>query len=172
MGVGGAGAVVQTGLQATVVGERGKSDRIGAMGSELAKRSGLCSGFVIMPDHVHALIWFPEVEQLSSFMDVWKTQTSRSIKNLNRSEFGNSWQHVPEAAPIWQARCYGFNLWSRRKLEEKLADMHQVPVRAGLVEHLVDWPWSSARWYEERKSVESTIQWPSGMEFDEKFTVR
>ena len=90
--------------------DRAKRIVIGTMGSELAKRNGLCSGFVIMPDHVHTLIWFPVVEQLSSFMDVWKTQTSRSLKNLYRSEFQNYWQHVPETDPIWQARYYGFNL--------------------------------------------------------------
>ncbi|HCS53102.1 hypothetical protein [Rubinisphaera sp.] len=28
---------------------------IGEMGSRLAKQSGLCLGFVIMPDHVHGL---------------------------------------------------------------------------------------------------------------------
>ena len=152
--------------------DRAKRIVIGTMGSELAKRNGLCSGFVIMPDHVHTLMWFPEVEQLSSFMDVWKTQTSRSLKNLYRSEFQNYWQHVPETDPIWQARYYGFNLWSRRKLEEKLAYRHQNPVRAGLVERCVDWPWSSARWYEERKSVGTSIKWPPGMELNDDFTAR
>lgn len=33
---------------------------IGQLGSWLAKREGLCLGFVIMLDHVHALIWFPQ----------------------------------------------------------------------------------------------------------------
>ena len=32
---------------------------IGTMGSRLAMQQGLCLGFVIMPDHVHALLWFP-----------------------------------------------------------------------------------------------------------------
>ena len=84
--------------------DRAKRIVIGTMGSELAKRNGLCSGFVIMPDHVHTLMWFPEVEQLSSFMDVWKTQTSRSLKNLYRSEFQNYWQRSGDrsnlASPI------------------------------------------------------------------------
>jgi putative transposase len=33
---------------------------IGQLGSRLSKHDGLCTGFVIMPDHVHALVWFPE----------------------------------------------------------------------------------------------------------------
>ena len=43
---------------------------------------GICLGFVIMPDHVPVLIWFPEVLQLSAFMDKWKDQTSRQLQTL------------------------------------------------------------------------------------------
>jgi len=42
---------------------------------------------------------------------------------------------------------------------EKLNYLHLNPVRAGLVEKAVDWRWSSARWYEQRRSVEVPIQW-------------
>ncbi len=44
--------------------------------------------------------------------------------------------------------------------------MHKNPVRAGLVEKVVDWPWSSARWYFEQKTVGVRISWPPGMEGD------
>jgi putative transposase len=40
-----------------------------------------------------------------------------------------------------------FQIYSERKLEEKLDYIHQNPVRADLVERAADWPWSSARWY-------------------------
>ncbi|WP_397569247.1 hypothetical protein [Schlesneria sp. T3-172] len=33
---------------------------------------------------------------------------------------------------IWQARDYGFNIWSRAKVEEKRDDRHMNPVRAGV----------------------------------------
>jgi putative transposase len=45
---------------------------IGHPGSKLSKHDGLCLGFVIMPDHVHALISFPETRQLSPFMNEWR----------------------------------------------------------------------------------------------------
>jgi hypothetical protein len=45
---------------------------IGQMDSRLSKHSGICTGFVIMPDHVHALLWFPEPGVLSSFMTTGK----------------------------------------------------------------------------------------------------
>ena len=55
--------------------------------------------------------------------------------------------------PVWQAKYYGFNLFSEDKIVEKLTYMHQNPVRAGLVEQPCDWRWSSARWYEQRRTV-------------------
>ena len=60
---------------------------IGQLGSRLAHHQGICLGYVIMPDHVHALIWFPEVRQLSPFMNKWKDQISRHLKELFRTRF-------------------------------------------------------------------------------------
>ncbi len=72
--------------------------------------------------------------------------------------------------PIWQSRYYGFNIWSRAKVEEEIDYMHLNPVWAGLVEGANDWPWSSARWYLERRSVGLPIRWPPGLEYDDDFT--
>ena len=139
---------------------------IGQLGSRLAKAHGCCLGFVIMPDHVHALVWFPELHQLSAFMNKWKDQTSRSLKDLFRSRFPAYWSQVEDSEPIWQPRYYGFNIWGRRKAEEKLDYMHLNPVRAGLVERAVEWRWSSARWYLEGRPVGLPIRWPPGLDLD------
>ena len=71
---------------------------------------------------------------------------------------------LSESDPIWQPKYYGFNVFTRGKFEEKLQYMHMNPVRAGLVERAIDWRWSSARWYFERRPVGLPIQWPPGME--------
>ncbi|MDA0810441.1 MAG: transposase [Planctomycetota bacterium] len=144
---------------------------IGHLGSKLAGRHGLCLGFVIMPDHVHALVWFPEVRQLSRFMNEWKGQSSSALKELFRKQFPNYLTDIGVSDPIWQARYYGFNIWSRKKAEEKLDYMHMNPVRAGLVNRAVDWRWSSARWYIEHRSVGLPIFWPPGIECDDEFNV-
>lgn len=139
---------------------------IGHLGSRLQRHGGICPGFVIMPDHVHALIWFPEVRQLSAFMNKWKGQSPPPLKELFRTRFPKYWSQVHESDPIWQPRYYGFNIWSRQKVEEKLDYMHLNPVRAGLVEHPTQWLWSSARWYLEGRSVGLPIRWPPGLESD------
>lgn len=150
---------------------RSKQVVIGEMGSRLAKHIGLCLGFVIMPDHVHALIWFPEIEQLSQFMDKWKERTSKTLKQVLPAAFPDYWKQINEHDPIWQARYYGFNVWSRVKAEEKLNYMHMNPVRAGLVKEPTDWQWSSARWYVDRRTVGVPIRWPPGLEDNDEFIV-
>ena len=144
---------------------------IGTMGSRLAMQQGLCLGFVIMPDHVHALLWFPETLQLSQFMSKWKELTSKTLKTILSDRFPNYWSQIDSSEPIWQPRYYGFNIWSRAKVEEKLDYMHLNPVRAGLVERAEDWPWSSDRWYLESRPVGLPIQWPPGLEADDEFAV-
>jgi hypothetical protein len=44
---------------------------------------------------------------------------------------------------FWQRRFYDFNVWSEKKLKEKLEYMHANPVQRKLVQHPRDWPWSS-----------------------------
>lgn len=49
--------------------------------------------------------------------------------------------------PVWQAKYYCFNVYSEKKVREKLAYMHHNPVKAGLIDHPEDWRFGSARWY-------------------------
>ncbi|HUW58379.1 MAG TPA: transposase [Planctomycetota bacterium] len=119
------------------------------LGTQLARRQGRCLGFVVMPDHVHALVWFPEPGQVSEFMRQWKAQSSRAIKRLFRTILRQYAGHIDSREPVWQARYYGFNVISKHKALEKLRYMHTNPVRAGLVESTAQWEHSSARFYEE-----------------------
>ncbi len=105
-------------------------------------------------------------------MNKWKDQSSRRLKELFRRELSSYWSNVDDSEPIWQPRDYGFNIWSRQKVEEKLDSMHRNPVRAGLVNHAADWKWSSARWYLEGKPGGLPIRWPPGLETDDECEVR
>lgn len=149
--------------------DQGKQIVIGHLGAKLRTFNGLCLGFVIMPDHVHALIWFPKPGQLSPFMDRWKGEASHALKRLFQSAFPNYWATLNEREPIWQAKYYGLNIWSRAKVEEKLEYMHMNPVRAGHVETATDWKYSSARWYLQMKSAGIPIRWPPGLDLDDDF---
>jgi putative transposase len=74
------------------------------------------------------------------------------LKPLYVSEFG-------EGERLWQPRYYSVEIFSRRKLEEKLQYMHLNPVRKGYVRKASDWKWSSARWYERQQTVGIPIEW-------------
>ena len=112
-----------------------------------------------MPDHVHAILWFPETGCLSAFMQTWKSRTSRQLKKFVRGQMQEYAQSISPKDPFWQAKYYAMSLYTRRKAVEKLNYMHLNPVRAGLVEQACDWAWSSARYFEEGKTVGVPLGW-------------
>ena len=57
--------------------DRAKKIVISHLASELHRTGATCCGFVVMPDHVHAIVWFPELGCLSDFMKQWKQRSSR-----------------------------------------------------------------------------------------------
>lgn len=125
----------------------------------LEKQEARCVGFVIMPEHVHALVWVPKTEQLSQFMHQWKRQSSLRIRRWYREQAPNYAAEFGEGEKFWQPKYHSFSIYERYKLEEKLDYIHRNPVRSGLVGKAVDWPWSSARWYQWHRSVGVPIQW-------------
>jgi putative transposase len=139
--------------------DRAKRIVLGVLNSQLSLQDGRCVGFVVMPDHVHAIVWFPGDDQLSHFMKQWKQRSSVQIKRLLREGLPAYARTFDPSEPFWQARYYDFNLYSARKIEEKLVYMHQNPVRAGLVARPCDWPWSSARYYELGRTVGVPVGW-------------
>jgi len=106
---------------------------------------GICSGYVIMPDHVHLIVWFGESGELSLFMKSWKQTSSMKLKRMLRGVAPKFASSIPPEDPFWQPKYYPFNLYSATKAEEKLDYMHKNPVTAGLVDRPVAWRWSSAR---------------------------
>ena len=139
--------------------DRAKRVVLGVLQEELNRRNSRCLGFVIMPDHVHALIWFPKRGELSSFMQGWKRRSSLLIRSELKAELNAYLSEADRNRSFWQRKYYSFEIYEERKLEEKLNYMHMNPVRAGLVQQAVDWNWSSARWYAEGKIVGVRIEW-------------
>ena len=120
--------------------------------------SARCVGFVIMPDHVHAIVWFPEPGKLSRFMQEWKRRSSILIRRWYQETASHYLGHASVDLRFWLPRYYSFEVFEQAKLEEKLEYTHLNPVRRGLVERATDWRWSSARWYADRQSVGVEIE--------------
>ena len=129
------------------------------LAGSLEKRGGICSGYIVMPDHVHSIVWFPEPGTLSAFMKAWKQASSLRLKRLVRGSLSHYSATISRDDPFWQAKYYPFNLYSTAKAREKLDYMHTNPVAAGLVSQAVDWPHGSARFYLLGEDVGVPIQW-------------
>jgi len=123
-----------------------------------------CCGFVIMPDHVHALIGFPEVGSLSRFMQEWKRQTSLSITEHFQRTSNPILEYLKsgnEGYRVWQPKYYGLNIFTQKKFTEKLNYMHNNPVFRELAQSPEEWHFSSACWYISQKPVGVKISLPN-----------
>jgi putative transposase len=108
--------------------------------------------WVIMPDHVHLLL-VPDLPESSM------PTVLRSLKQSFSQRVVNRWielnapilQRITDARGIrrfWQrGGGYDRNICTDEEFFEKIEYIHNNPVRRGLVEFALDWPWSSARWY-------------------------
>ncbi len=114
---------------------------------KLCDYDGICSGYVVMPDHVHLIVWFGLSSQLSRFLKSWKQTSSLRLKAMLRGVAPRFAGKIPPRDPFWQPGYYPFNLYSQKKAEQKLDYMHKNPVTAGFVRSAIDWQWSSARHY-------------------------
>jgi putative transposase len=138
---------------------RTRDDFVRITAEKLGEHDGICCGFVVMPNHVHAIVWFDAVGALSPFMKSWKQTTSLRLKRVLRGVVPNCASRFPAEEPFWQAKYYPFNLFGSRKAREKLDYMHGNPVCAGLVSRAVDWRWSSAAYYENGVDVGIPLEW-------------
>ena len=110
-------------------------------------------GYVVMPEQVHLLISEPAKGNPSKSLQVLKQKVSRSLhgkKDSSRGQLELAFATEESGpSPFWQRRFYDFNVWSEKKLVQKLDYMHRNPVDRELVRHPRDWPWSSWSFYEE-----------------------
>ncbi len=120
----------------------------------------MCQGFVIMPEHVHALIRFRERGQLVRFKQEWKRRSSLALLEYFRTTSNPILEFLtrPDGSHrVWTPKQYDFNVITRDKALEKLNYMHQNPVKRNLAATPEAWPFGSARWYAAGKSVGVTM---------------
>ena len=120
--------------------------------SEVRARHGFrLVGYVVMPEHVHLLIDEAAKALPAKIIQVLKQRVSRRLRGKRRGVRGQlalPFAGLAEHRRFWQRRYYDFNVYSEKKLREKLDYMHENPVKRRLVSHPRDWPWSSWTFYE------------------------
>ena len=136
------------------LGTRRARDRFVKVMEQVRTRWGFrLFGYVVMPEHVHMLMGEPCKGNPSKVLQVLKQKTSRVPKGKRRNSADGQLSlrfadDEDDAKHFWQRRFYDFNVWSAKKLREKLDYMHANPVKRKLVAHPKDWRWSSWSYYE------------------------
>ncbi len=130
-------------------------------------------GYVIMPSHLHLLLWWDKDEKpmlnISTIMQRVKGATARRIIDLLRGRSEHPLRPICQGRErmlsathegagskahkrnikhrLWQRGFYDFNIYTEKTLLEKLEYIHNNPVRAGLAASPIDYAWSSYRLY-------------------------
>jgi putative transposase len=111
--------------------------------------------YVLMPEHVHLMLWPQErPEQISAFLRTLKENVARKAIAYLR-EASPAWLKqisVREGTRLrhrfWQpGGGYDRNVSGAKALYSMIDYIHNNPVRRGLVNYAEDWEWSSARWH-------------------------
>jgi REP element-mobilizing transposase RayT len=114
-------------------------------------------GYVVMPTHVHFIIWPFGESTVSDIMRDYKEFTAMRVIRQAKVEGIEAWVAAFREAgaetgrsdnKVWQDSYWDENVYTERFLRQKLNYMHRNPVRAGLVEGVADYPYSSYRNYE------------------------
>jgi putative transposase len=91
----------------------------------------LC-GYVLMPDHWHALIWPRHPLTISQALHDVKKTSARRLHRQRGTE-----------GPVWQHQFWDRFVRHAREFNERLEYMHLNPARQGLVAKPEEWRWSS-----------------------------
>ena len=99
-------------------------------------RGGLiCYGYVLMPDHWHAILKQPvDGPAVQQFMANMKRETSYRAHKL-----------LGEGFPGWRDRYDDVFLPNQAAIDERLRYMHSNPVKRGIADAPEAYAWSSAR---------------------------
>ena len=90
--------------------------------------------WVVMPNHVHAIVWPFSDRALSEILHSWKSYTSKEANKLLDRDGETFWQ------------TESFDHWIRDDVEHArlVAYVENNPVKAGFCKQPSDWKWSSA----------------------------
>jgi putative DNA methylase len=97
--------------------------------------------WVVMPNHVHALITPLHGESLSAILHSWKSFTAKAANRV----LGTSGQ-------FWQEEYFDRMIRDEAHWDNVVAYIEQNPVKAGLCQRPEDWPFGSAHRGEEKRA--------------------
>jgi putative transposase len=126
----------------------------GEITEALAECGAHLSAYVLMPDHLHLLVYLPEQGMLHRFCRNWRGRSARRILDTLGTEDRDLLSVMAKHAnggnryAVWKEQVRVLAVWNEEKLLAKVNYIHHNPVRRRLVESPQDWEFSSLRFYE------------------------
>ncbi len=108
------------------------------IGRALLECGGYVSALVLMPDHVHLLVYLPDGGQLHRFNRLWRGRSAQRIiahaKDVNGTKVLETMaRHANGKArfAVWKEQVRALAIYSEKKLYAKVNYIHANPVRRG-----------------------------------------
>ncbi len=108
--------------------------------------------WVIMPEHIHLLIW-PNSPEYPVSKVTWHLKRNFAKQVITRwrqldASILDKIQTPDGKLRFWQhGGGYDRNLYTLNEINAKINYIHTNPIRRNLVNQPEEWKWSSARWY-------------------------
>jgi putative transposase len=106
-----------------------------------SERSFGIDAWVILPDHMHAVWTLPEGD--ADFSTRWKDIKTRFTKAVGIVGWRSSSKVAKGEAGLWQRRFWDHHIRDEQDYANHVCYCWINPVKHGLVERAVDWPYSS-----------------------------
>src|SRR5690606_25578166 len=107
------------------------------------------NGWVLLPDHMHAIWSLPPGD--ADFSNRWRRIKRHVTRHCGpahqRAELLTRRRSAKQCGTLWQHRFWEHLIRDETDFRRHLDYLHANPLRHGLVERVSDWPWSSFhRW--------------------------
>jgi putative transposase len=109
--------------------------------SVIAEHPVICEAMVILPDHLHAVWTLPEGD--ANFSIRWKKIKSTFSRHCQTEGNPNASKAQKGERGIWQRRFWEHYIRDEADFAAHINYCHWNPVKHGLVEQAIDWPYST-----------------------------
>ncbi len=122
-----------------------------------AKKGLRINAFVIMPTHLHAIVFNDEFrsDPLAAALTDFRKFTGRNLSDYCQQSMPSCFAQTlrdqstaDRERRFWQPSRHPVALLTEKFWQQKLGYLHENPVRKGLVRQARDWRFSSAAWYD------------------------
>jgi putative transposase len=110
--------------------------------------------YVIMPEHLHLVIWPEEESKVGTVVGWMKQEAARGIAKLLRETRSPQLDRLEvtrdrvKKLALWERRCFDHNCRDTDSIREKVQYCHNNPVKRELVPDPSRWRFSSYNWYQ------------------------